>query len=80
MFARMAVEVEESVTAAYVQHVQRIGGLDEEDEEGLKKVHHATQAHLIPSDERLDYTLVGGLHPISLRAGLSQQSSLLDLS
>ena len=58
MFRDMARDMEHSVTAAYVQHVENMRSLHEDDEEGLKMVYHATQDGLTPTDDRLDYTLV----------------------
>lgn len=58
MFRQMALEVEESVTAAHSWHVDMIDQIPPEDDDGLKKVYLCAQAHQIPQDDKLDYSLV----------------------
>ena len=61
MFSYMAQEVEESVLAAHRRHVTAMMALSEDDDEGLRRVYDKVQAHLTPSDDRLDYSLVSRL-------------------
>ncbi|KAI1783515.1 hypothetical protein LXA43DRAFT_903425 [Ganoderma leucocontextum] len=58
MFRQMATEVEKSVHAAHCRHVEMIGKLGEDEDEGLKKVYDASQYRQVPTDAKLDYTLV----------------------
>lgn len=58
MFRQMGREVEESVAAAHSQHIEMTNNVSSDDNKGLYKVYHATQADQVPRDNKLDYTSV----------------------
>ena len=57
MFRQMALDVQNSVASAHLQHTETIQGLGDEDD-GLSKVYQLTQAEQRPTDDKLDYSLV----------------------
>ena len=74
MFRQMALDVENSVATAHLQHTQRFQDCDNDndnDNDGLTNVFQLTQAGQRPADDKLDYSLVSTCiisppHPINI--------------